>query len=89
MVKSGMSSPVSYDLQGQGGGVVINAAAGEVTGNFRWIQVITDTVITDIASSNITDDTTLTTITIPAGIGIGGRFTLISLTSGVVIAYYA
>jgi len=84
-----MSSPVSYDLQGQGGGVVINAAAGEVTGNFRWIQVITDAVIDDISSSNIVDPTNLTGITIPAGIGIGGRFTLISLASGTVIAYYA
>ncbi len=83
-----MSSPVSYDLQGQGGGVVINAAAGEVTGNFRWIQVITDTVIDDIASNNLVDPTNLTGITIPAGIGIGGRFTFISLASGAVIAYY-
>jgi hypothetical protein len=83
-----MSSPVSYDLQGQGGGVVINAAAGEVTGNFRWIQVIADAVIDDIASSNIVDSTNLTGITIPAGIGIGGRFTVISLASGTVIAYY-
>ena len=83
-----MSSPVSYDLQGQGGGIVISDSS-TVTGNFRWIQVITDCEITDITSSNISDVAGLTAITIPAGVGIGGRFTSIELSSGVVIAYFA
>lgn len=84
-----MSSPISYDLQGQGGGQVIDSTTGVVQGDFRWIQVITDTVFANIASSNIDINGTITTITIPAGIGFGGRFTLIEVTSGVVIAYYA
>jgi len=88
MIQVGMSSPVSYDLQGQGGGIVISDTS-TVTGNFRWIQGITDFEITDITSSNISNDAGLTAITIPAGVGIGGRFTSIELTSGVVIAYYA
>ena len=82
-----MSSPVSYDLQGQGGGQVITSASGAVTGTFRWIQVITDTVLSVLTAPNLTNATALQTITIPAGIGIGGRITAITVTSGVVIAY--
>ena len=84
-----MSSPVSYDLQGQGGGVVITSASGAVTGNFRWIQVITDTVLSVFTAPNIASATGLQTITIPAGVGIGGRISAITVTSGVLIAYYA
>lgn len=89
MLKSGMSSPVSYDLQGQGGGVVLNAGNG-VTGEFRWIQVVTDTVLNVCESNNLTQaDARLISITLPAGLGIGGRFQEVSVTSGVVIVYYA
>ena len=84
-----MSSPISYDLQGQGGGQLIDSTSGIVQGDFRWIQVITDTVFASITSNNITDASSLSSLTIPAGVGIGGRFTLIEVTSGVVIAYYA
>jgi len=83
-----MSSPVSYDLQGQGGGIVLEAS-DSASGKFRWIQVISDAVIDDLTSDNITDDDKLEDITIPAGVGIGGMFTSINVTSGVVIAYYA
>ena len=83
-----MSSPISYDLQGQGGGIVI-ADSGTYTGNFRWIQFLTDSEITAIASSNISNFAGLNSVVIPAGVGIGGRFTSIQLTSGTAIAYYA
>ena len=88
MIQVGISSPVSYDLQGQGGGIVI-ADSGTYTGNFRWIQGITDFEISAIASSNISDTNGLLSNSIPAGVGIGGRFTSIQLNSGIVIAYYA
>ena len=78
---------MSYDLQGQGGGQVITSSSGAVTGNFRWIQVVTDTVLSVLTSSNITNASGLQTITIPAGLGLGGRFTAVTVTSGVVIAY--
>jgi len=85
-----MSSPVSYDLQGQGGGVAIDAGDGGVQGNFRWIQTLVDTQFASITSSNIDNTSRITLgITVPAGVGIGGRFSSIELTSGVVIAYYA
>jgi hypothetical protein len=83
-----MSSPVSYDLQGQGGGIVISDS-GTYTGNFRWIQGITDFEIYDIVSNNISNTAGLTGLTVPAGVGIGGKFTSIKLTSGSAIAYYA
>ena len=82
-----MSGPVSYDLQGQGGGIVI-ADSGTYTGNFRWIQVIADCEIGAIVSSNISNAVGLAGLAIPAGVGIGGRFTSIQLTSGAAIAYY-
>jgi hypothetical protein len=83
-----MSSPISYDLQGQGGGIVMDNSTGSINANFRWIQVINDTVLASIASNNITSASVLSGITIPAGVGIGGNFTQIEVTSGVVIAYY-
>ena len=85
-----MSSPVSYDLQGQGGGIVLDSGTGSVTGNFRWIQVINDAVLNSLTSSNINFALNLEDdITLPAGIGFGGRFSEIEVTSGVIIAYYA
>jgi hypothetical protein len=84
-----MSSPISYDLQGQGGGLYIDETTGQIDGNWRWIQVITDAVFNDITSSNISDFSNISGVTVPAGIGIGGRFSSINLASGSVIAYYA
>jgi hypothetical protein len=86
-----MSSPVSYDLQGQGGGIVLSAAATTYTGKIRWIQVVNDAVLATVASASgsITGATRLTAITLPAGLGIGGDFSQVILTSGVVIVYYA
>ncbi len=82
-----MGSPADYNLQGQNGGRVITSASGAVTGTFRWLQVVTDTVLSVFTAPNITNATGLQTITIPAGVGIGGRITAITVTSGVVIAY--
>lgn len=83
-----MSSPVSYDLQGQGGGVVLDIGNVEL-GNFRWIQVINDTIFGSLVSTNIDFTSSLVGVSIPAGVGIGGNFTEIGITSGVVIAYFA
>jgi len=83
-----MSSPVSYDLQGQGGGVVITSAF-PTTGKFRWLQFITDTQLLTLESPNLANESELLIETIPAGTGIGGLFTEVSVTSGVLIAYYA
>ena len=86
-----MSSPVSYDLMGQGGGIVLSTAATTYTGNIRWIQVISDAVLATVASAsgNVSGASRLQSITLPAGLGIGGNFSQVVLTSGVVIVYYA
>jgi len=79
----------SYQLQGQGGGVVIGASSS-ATGTFRWIQVINDAVLDDLVSSNVIGlAAIIDPVIIPAGIGIGGSFSSISVATGVVIAYYA
>ena len=82
-----MSSPVSYDLQGQGGGRVITSATGGAT-NVRWVQCLTDCVFSIFSSSNLINSSSIQSVTIPAGVGIGGRIESVSLTSGVAIAYH-
>jgi len=84
-----MASPVSYDLQGQGGGVVLTGGMGHF-GSIRWIQVVNDAVLTNIDSDseNILGSSGLTGITLPAGLGIGGDFSNIDVLSGVVIVYF-
>jgi len=78
----------SYQLQGQQGGFVLGAG-GSVVGNFRWLQIVNDVVLTALESSNLSNaDPDLIGITLPAGLGIGGKFSFIQVTSGVVIAYY-
>jgi hypothetical protein len=85
-----MASPISWDLQGQGGGIVLSTAATTYTGNIRWIQVVNDAVLATVASAsgNISGASRLQTITLPAGLGIGGDFNQVVLTSGVVVVYF-
>ena len=79
----------SYQLQGQGGGVVVGAGSSMV-GNFRWIQVVNDTVLDDLTSDNVTNlPGIIDPVILPAGLGIGGSFSSISVATGLVIAYYA
>jgi hypothetical protein len=85
MIQVCMSSPVSYDLQGQGGGVVLNG--GDTATNVRWVQCLTNCVFTTFTASNLTNSSDIATITIPAGVGIGGKIETVTLTSGLAIAY--
>ena len=88
-----MAAPVSYDLQGQGGSIVLTSAVGftTYTGNIRWIQVVNDAVLATVASAsgNVSGASRLQSITLPAGLGIGGNFSQVVVTSGVVIVYFA
>lgn len=81
----------SYQLQGQQGGIVLSGA-DSATGRFRWIQAIEDSVLltdTGETAGNLTDISNLDGKTLPAGVGIGGEFTKVEISSGLVIAYYA
>ena len=84
-----MSTPVAYDLQGQNGSTVLGAGHS-YTGKIRWIQVVNDAVLGTVASAsgNVANPTRLQSITLPAGLGIGGRFSSVAVTSGVVIVYF-
>ena len=86
-----MAAPVSYDLQGQGGSIVLNASVTTYTGKIRWIQVVNDAVLATVASAsgNVQGASRLQSITLPAGLGIGGNFSQVVVTSGVVIVYFA
>jgi len=78
----------SYQLQGQMGGVVLEGTNAAPVGNYRWLQIVTDTVIQSMTSSNLTGASTkLVGKTLPAGLGIGGNITELVLTSGTVILY--
>jgi hypothetical protein len=79
----------SYQLQGQQGGKAFTSANGAVTGSFRWLQVVNDTVFSAFTSNIEDGGTKLITITHNAGTGIGGSITGFTVTSGVVIGYYA
>jgi hypothetical protein len=90
LVNKIMSSPVSYDLMGQGGGIVLEAG-DSATGVFRWIQVLTDTALASESgetAGNLDSISKLDDVVLPGGVGIGGRFTKVQVTSGLVIAYY-
>jgi len=69
-----------------GGTVFVGPTGGAQLGTWEGIQVINDAIL-DTISSNLVDDTSLTGITLNAGITIFGRVTSIDVTSGVVIAY--
>ena len=83
-----MSSPVSYDLQGQGGGQVMATNQTTTAVNVRWVQCLTDCVFASFDSSNLNNSTNIEGVTIPAGVGIGGHIEFVELTSGLAIAYF-
>jgi hypothetical protein len=80
-------SSTAFHLQGGNGGQVLTSASGAQTGkNYRWIQFVTDTVLTTL-QGNLTGISGLQTITHLAGTGIGGNFTAVTVASGTCIAY--
>ena len=82
-----MATDASYNLQGIGGGIVLGTG-DYYEGEIRWVQVINDAQFEGFLSENITDDQKLVGVLLPAGIGFGGKITGVSVTSGVVIAYF-
>ena len=74
-------------LHGGNGGHVINSGEGAVTGEFRWVQIVEDTVFSVVTDATLTNASDLQTITHAAGTGFGGNITALTVTSGTVIAY--
>lgn len=65
------------------GSIIIDSAAGATTGNFGAIQVLQDATISAIAGESIGNITKLQTSFI-AGTVIYGKFTSVTLSSGLV-----
>ena len=82
-----MATDASYNLQGIGGGIVLGTG-DYYGGKIRWVQVINDAVLDLVESANITDDYKLIGITLPAGLGFGGKITGVLVGSGNVIVYF-
>ena len=77
----------SYQLQGQQGGIALTVANGAVTRNFRELRVVNAAVLSSLTSNIEGGATKLITITLPAGLVIGGQITAVTVSSGVVIGY--
>lgn len=80
-------SNTSYKLQGGDGGRVLNSGEGEVSGGYKWLQMVEDTVFSNLESSNLENVIDLVGVTHLAGSGIGGNFDVIQVASGTCIAY--
>lgn len=78
----------AYQLQGQEGGEVI-ADGDQHSGPYRWILVVEDAVIDDIASNLRGGAANLIGKTLAQGFAFGGVIASITLLSGTVIAYDA
>lgn len=77
----------SYYLQGQQGGEVLSGSMSS-TGPFRFMVVVNDAVLDTFESNLENGDGGLVSITLPAGLVIGGIITSVAVTSGVVICYH-
>jgi hypothetical protein len=78
----------AFLLHGGNGGHVLNTGEGAQTGkNYRWVQIVTDTVFSNVESSVLTNVADLESITHLAGTGFGGDITALTVTSGTCIAY--
>lgn len=79
-----------FQSQGLDGGVVITdgevwtAASG---GGSRWVQFVTDTVLSSYEGNLRVGDTVLVGPTIGAGSFLGGIATEVGVTTGVVVVY--
>ena len=79
-----MSNSRGTNNKGQSGGIYITDTDAH-TGDFDAITALEVAVIATLVSSTITG--TLTSVPLPAGVTIFGRFSSIDLASGKVIAY--
>lgn len=78
----------SYYSDGRQGGKLL-IGPDSVNGRFRKLKVLNPTVFEVLTDSSIMNIDDIASLTIPAGVEIGGNFTSIQLASGAVIAYYA
>lgn len=77
---SNLANPGNYQMAafGQKGFEYLRTGSLSASGNFNAIQVIADCTLTCTASKG----QSLTSVAVPAGITIVGKFTDVSITSG-------
>jgi hypothetical protein len=80
-----MASIAEKQQFGQAGSVNESGTTA-ITGDFCAIQILNDAVFSLITDSLASGDA-ITTLTLPAGLVIYGKFTAFTLTSGAVRAY--
>lgn len=81
-----MSSEAYYS-DGRQGGIVLSGTAS-ANGNFRRIVILNETVLATLEDGSLTHVVDIEGKTLPAGLTFGGNFSQITLTSGLLIAYY-
>ena len=80
-----MASTAEKQQFGQAGNVNESGTTA-ITGDFCAIQILTDAVFSLITDSLASGDA-ITSLTLPAGLVLYGKFTAFTLTSGAVRAY--
>ena len=82
---SNLANPGNYQQAafGQKGFEHLTGAQSAPAGNYNAIQVLAEASLTVTASSG----ESLSSVTVPAGITIVGKFTAVSIASGTVLAY--
>lgn len=81
--------PYPFPADGFGSlGCVNETGTTAVTGDFCAIQILTDAVFSLLTDSGASGDA-ITSVSLPAGLVLYGRFTAFTLTSGAVRAYRA
>ena len=86
MAYSNLTNPGNYQLAafGQKGFEYLTGAAAAPDGNYNAIQVLAEASLTVTASNG----DSLSSVTVPTGMTIVGKFTAVSIASGVVLAYH-
>lgn len=86
--KKTMSNNVNIrNLKGERGAVTVGTG-NTVVGNFAVLQIITDTTLSALGADNYSQqDGLLTSITLPAGTMLYGKFSSVSVDNGFVVCY--
>ena len=84
-----MADPIQKQSFGQAGAVLIDAASGNVTGQFCAFTVLSTAQLTSIKWGELdeTRGVALSSVALPAGIVIYGQIKEINIASGTIIAY--
>lgn len=85
-------SDVDYKLQGQNGGIVLEAGdawlAGPTDQPARWVAILADTELSGYTGNLSGGASKLIGTPLPAGVGIPGQTTYVEVTTGLAIVVF-